>query len=393
MAENALDLKNLIQKFVELYGGTRENISVFFAPGRVNLIGEHTDYNGGFVLPCSLHYGTFLLLRKTGSQEIRFKSMNVPETGSVHMKIPVTPVKINWINYPLGIVSEFQKKGLEIEGYDFLFTGDIPNSAGLSSSASIEIVTAFALNDLAGWGMDMLELVKLSQRAENDFVGMKCGIMDMFAVGIGKKDHAIFLNCDTLGYELVPVKLGKYSLMITNTNKSRRLADSKYNERRSQCENAVSNFQSFKPIRNLSGLNLEEFNQTSHLIKDVTVRKRARHVVSENQRTIDAVKVLKNNELDKFGQLMYESHNSLKEDYEVTCGELDILVQESSEINGVLGSRMTGAGFGGCTVSMVHEDSVGEFVKTVGENYKRKTGIEATFFKAKIGDGAKRIYF
>jgi galactokinase len=391
MNNNSWNLNSLKDDFIKHYDGSKEDISVFFAPGRVNLIGEHTDYNGGFVLPCSLHYGTFLLIRTANYSKIRFRSKNLTGGEEVDCAKPVIPIGNSWVNYPLGVISEFQKSGFRIPGYDLLFAGDIPNSAGLSSSASIEMVTAFALNELGGYGLGMLDLVKLSQRAENDFVGMKCGIMDMFAVGFGKKDHAIFLNCDNLNYELVPVILGDYCLVITNTNKQRRLADSKYNERRAECELAVNDLQSFKPIKNLSELDLSEFNTVAGRIKDDIVRKRALHVISENQRVIEAVKVLKHNDVQYFGELMYDSHRSLKEDYEVSCFELDTLVEEASKIEGVAGSRMTGAGFGGCTVSIVRNEQVENFIEKTGKNYKQKTGLEASFFIAKIGDGVRKV--
>jgi galactokinase len=389
--ENNWDLKSLTDEFIGHYGGSKESISVFFAPGRVNLIGEHTDYNGGYVFPCSLHFGTYLLLRKIHYSTITFKSKNAPMTAQVCSAKPITPVGNTWINYPLGVMNEFQKRGFNISGYNLLFAGNIPNSAGLSSSASIEMVTALALNTLEKYGLNTIELVRLCQRAENEFVGMKCGIMDQFAVGMGKKEHAIFLNCFTLEYDLVPVKLGDFSLIITNTNKQRRLADSKYNERRAQCERAVSDLQPYKEIRNLSELSPYDLQQASHLIGSSTVRKRVKHVVTENQRVLSAVDVLRKNDLVQFGRLMFESHQSLKEDYEVSCFELDTLVEEAAKIPGVAGCRMTGAGFGGCTVSLVKTGLADRFISTVGEIYKIKTGLDATFFKAEIGNGARQI--
>jgi len=389
--ENNWDIKSLTEDFINHYGGSKDDISVFFAPGRVNLIGEHTDYNGGFVFPCSLHFGTYLLLSKAHYSKMTLKSKNIAMTAQVCPAKTITPVGNTWINYPLGVVSEFQRKGLTVSGYNMLFAGNIPNSAGLSSSASIEMVTAFALNSLENFGLDNLELVKLCQRAENDFVGMKCGIMDQFAVAMGKKDHAIFLNCDTLAYELVPVVLSDYSLVITNTNKQRRLADSKYNERRAECEKAVSDLQPYKNIRNLSEMNPYEFSQAAYKIEDSTVRKRAMHVIMENHRVLKAVDVLKKNDLIKFGELMYASHRSLRVGYEVSCFELDTLVDEASKTDGVAGSRMTGAGFGGCTVSLVKTGRVENFVSEVGKNYKLKTGLDASFFTVQVGDGVRKI--
>ncbi len=391
MIENNWNIESLTAEFLNLHGGKKEDIKVYFAPGRVNLIGEHTDYNGGFVFPCSLHYGTYLLVKIIYDPVLKLKSMNFPMTAEVCIDKPLTAIGKNWVNYPLGVIREFQKKGLRLPGLAMLFAGNITNAAGLSSSASIEMVTAFALNDLGGYKFEMIDLIKLSQRAENDFVGMNCGIMDQFAVGMGKKDHAIFLNCDTLEHQLVPLILGDYKLIITNTNKRRELAGSKYNERRMECENAISDLKPFRSLRNLSELSLNEFNQLSENITDEIIRKRAKHVVTENNRVLEAIECLKNNDLVRFGILMNESHASLKDDYEVSCFELDTLVNEAFKIKGVLGSRMTGAGFGGCTVSLVHKDQIENFIKTVGENYQKITQLQPDFFVAEIGNGVRSL--
>jgi galactokinase len=391
MIEKELDLQNLTDEFVKLYGGTREDISIYFAPGRVNLIGEHTDYNGGYVFPCSLHFGTYLLVRIIDDSVVKLKSMNLPVVAEICLKKPIAPIGKTWVNYPLGVMREFQDKGFRLQGMEMLFAGNIPNAAGLSSSASIEMVTAFAMNDLEKNNLEVIELVKLSQHAENEFVGMNCGIMDQFAVGFGKKDHAIFLHCDTLDFELVPLILGDYRLVITNTNKRRELAGSKYNERRSECESSVSQINPFKSIRNLSELSLEEFNTFQTYIKEDIIRRRAHHVISENNRVLESVRFLKENDLVRFGKLMYESHYSLKDDYEVSCFELDTLVELASREPGVLGSRMTGAGFGGCTVSLVHHEMTDDFIKNVGINYLQVTGLEASFFVAEIGDGVRKV--
>jgi galactokinase len=391
MAQNNWDIKSLTDEFINLHGGTKDDIKIYFAPGRVNLIGEHTDYNGGYVFPCSLHYGTYLLVRIIYDAVIKLKSMNMPIIAEVCVDKEITPIGQTWVNYPLGVIREFQMRKFRLPGMAMLFAGNIPNAAGLSSSASIEMVTAFALNDLGGYKLDTIDLIKLSQHAENEFVGMNCGIMDQFAVGMGKKDFAIFLNCDTLDFKHVPLKLGDYKLVITNTNKRRELAGSKYNERRMECERAVSDLNSVKSLRNLSELSLTEFNKLKENIKNDIDRKRARHVISENNRVLKAMECLPVNDLKTFGQLMVESHISLKEDYEVSCFELDTLVEEALKVKGVLGSRMTGAGFGGCTVSLVHEDSTDTFIRTVGENYKRITGLEASFFIAEVGDGARKL--
>ncbi|HOS73040.1 MAG TPA: galactokinase, partial [Bacteroidales bacterium] len=306
-----MNKRHFSEKFYEKYGNRNDRPVLFFSPGRVNLIGEHTDYNGGFVLPCALNYGTYLLLRKTGSKLLRLSTLNFNEDEELAVDGLFIKKAKSWINYPLGVMNEFIKKGIDISGLDLLYYGDVPNAAGLSSSASIEMVTAVALNELFSAGLSTLEMVKMCQKAENEFVGMNCGIMDQFAVGFGKKDHAIFLNCDTLDYENVPVILEECSLIITNTNKKRGLTDSKYNERRSECEKAVELLQSYKAVRNLSELNVTDLPHLPEYIHDPVVLKRAKHVISENDRVLEAVKVLKGNNLARFGELMNLSHDSL----------------------------------------------------------------------------------
>jgi len=384
-----MNIPDLKQKFNQLFGEKGEKIHTYYAPGRVNIIGEHTDYNGGYVLPCSINYGTYLLARKINDPLIKFKSINFPMTAQVCMKREFSAVGKTWVNYPLGVFNEFQKKGFDIHGLELLYAGDIPNGAGLSSSASIEMVTAFAINDFMGIELDVLELIKLSQRAENEFVRMQCGIMDQFAVGMGQKDKAVFLDCDTLEYDTVPLQLKDHSLIISNTNKRRELADSKYNERRSQCESAVTYLRKQKQIRNLSELSFDEFKSFQNVIPDSVVRKRAYHVISENQRVLDAVEAIKSEELEKLGQLMYASHDSLRNDYEVTCTELDILVEEAAKLNGVIGSRMTGGGFGGCTITIIKNSEIELFKSVVGEKYLKRTGLKADFYLAEIGEGVR----
>lgn len=374
-----------------MYGESENEISLYFSPGRVNLIGEHTDYNGGYVFPCALSFGTYLAVRMNGLRKIHFATTNFDHRGEVKLDEPFEKEGKSWINYPVGVLNEFRKKAKEIEGVDLLYSGDIPNGAGLSSSASIEMVTAFAMNKLFGFGFDRMELVKLSQNAENQYVGVNCGIMDQFASGMGAADHALFLNCDTLDYERIPLKLDGMKIVIANTNKRRGLADSKYNERRAQCESAVEALKAEKNIRHLSDLNLEEFNALSHLIPDETERRRARHVITENTRTLDAIEALNQNDVQSFGRLMNQSHDSLRDDYEVTGKELDILVEEARKIEGTIGSRMTGAGFGGCTVSIVKEEHVETFIREVGKGYNERTGLKADFYVAEIGDGSKQI--
>ena len=386
-----MDIKNFTEKFYEKYGNRNEQPVLFFSPGRVNLIGEHTDYNGGYVFPCALNYGTYLLIRKIKGNTLKFSTLNFNDDFETELVGQFKNTGKKWINYPLGVINEFIKKGIKLSGLEFLFYGDVPNGAGLSSSASIEMVTAVALNDLFSASVETLELVKMSQRAENEFVGMNCGIMDQFAVGFGKKDHAIFLNCDTLLFENVPIILTDCSLIITNTNKRRGLTDSKYNERRSECEKAVELLQSYKPIRNLSELNINEISILEKYIKDPVIKRRAKHVISENGRVVEAVKVLKENNIVRFGELMNQSHDSLKDDYEVTGLELDTLVYEGRKLQGVIGTRMTGAGFGGCTISIVKKADSGRFMTTLSSIYQKKTGLVPDFYQPEIGDGARRI--
>ncbi len=385
-----MNTEKLKESFLKLYGSSEEKINLYFAPGRVNLIGEHTDYNSGYVFPCSLTYGTYLMIREQKENAVDLTTMNY----SYHKKLKLPEIEKddeNWVNYPMGVMKQFQEKGFEIPGCQMLFAGDVPDGAGLSSSASIEMATAVCMNDILGSDLPMLELVKLSQKAENVFVGVNCGIMDQFAAGFGKKDHAVFINCGTLEHELVPVRLKDHLLIISNTNLKRGLTTSKYNERRSQCESAVEYLSQKDKIENLSRLNLSAFHQSEHLIKDETVKKRARHVISENQRVLEAVDALKNNDLPEFGRLMLESHESLKKDYEVTGPELDALVEEAMSVEGVVGSRMTGAGFGGCTVSIVRKNATDQFKVNVGQGYKKKTGLDPDFYIGNIGDGAMKI--
>jgi len=336
-----MDIRNFTEKFYEKYGNRNEQPVLFFSPGRVNLIGEHTDYNGGYVFPCALNYGTYLLIRKINGNILKFSTINFSDDFETELSGLFKNTGKKWINYPLGVINEFFKKGIKLSGLEFLYYGDVPNGAGLSSSASIEMVTAVALNELFRASFETLEMVKMSQKAENEFVGMNCGIMDQFAVGFGKKDQAIFLNCDSLLYENVPIILTDCSLIITNTNKRRGLTDSKYNERRGECEKAVELLQSYKPIRNLSELNINEINILEKYISDPIIRRRAKHVITENGRVVEAVKVLKENNIARFGELMNQSHDSLKDDYEVTGLELDTLVYEGRKLQGVIGSRMT----------------------------------------------------
>ncbi len=381
----------LVQKLEETWGPGKEKVHTFFSPGRVNLIGEHTDYNNGYVFPCPLQYGTYMAVRKNDNKEIRFATLNFEGKTSISVDDISKKADQKWAWYPQGVLVQMLEFGYKPEGMDLLFYGDIPSGAGLSSSASIEMATAYGINELFQLKIELVDLVKLSQRAENQFVGVNCGIMDQFAVGTGKKDHALFLNCETLEYELVPLDLKDHILIISNTNKSRGLSDSKYNQRRSECDKAVEYISKKKPIEHLSQIDLNEFNELKDAISDPTVLKRARHVVSENQRVLEAVDTLKAGELSVFGALMNQSHDSLRDDYEVTGMELDTLVEEARKVDGVLGSRMTGAGFGGCTVSLVHKDAEQDFMVNVGAGYYKVTGIRAGFYTATVGEGVRKI--
>ncbi|MFB9331008.1 galactokinase [Paenibacillus aurantiacus] len=387
------NIQELTARFIEIYGGSASDVKVFHAPGRVNLIGEHVDYNGGYVFPAALTFGTTLVIRERDDQQLGFASTNF----DLHKVLPLSPVVFDeaddWMNYPKGIISTLQQQGKTFErGFDMLFHGEIPNGAGLSSSASIEVVTAYAVQSLAGFETDTVKIALLAQKSENEFNGVQCGIMDQFAVANGRKDHAILLMCDTLEYDLVPFNSGSYKLVIGNTNKRRGLVDSAYNERRAQCEQAVEDLKTAFPNLTLLGqLSLADFNANAHLIKDETVRKRARHVVEEIDRVVRSMEVLKANDLAAFGQLMNASHDSLRDLYEVTGFELDAMVEAARQVPGVLGSRMTGAGFGGCTVSLVHEDAVARFEEEVGKRYNEATGLTADFYVCSIGNGVEQL--
>jgi galactokinase len=385
-----MTLKELKSAFVSAYSQDAE--AVYFAPGRVNLIGEHTDYNGGSVFPCALSFGAYLLLRKNGGNTIKFRSLNQPEVTELGLDQLTTPLDKTWVNYPLGVFAQFIKRGIEIkEGFDILIWGDVPNGAGLSSSAALEVVTAYALNDQLGTGFNRTVLAQIGQKAEHEFAFVNCGIMDQFASANGAKDSAIHLNCDTLEFELVPVKLQGVKILISNTHSPHKLDSGAYNQRVAECQLAVKQLNSVRAIKYLAELTEADFKEIESAITDVTAHKRARHVVGEVQRTSDAVKALKANDLVLFGQLMNASHASLRDDYEVTGPELDTMAEEAWKIDGVIGSRMTGGGFGGCTVSLVKEEAIDTFIEKVGAAYEAKIGIKPDFYIAEIGDGACKL--
>ncbi len=385
-------MKHLEQKFQEVFGSPAEKH--FFAPGRVNLIGEHTDYNGGNVFPCAIDKGTYGLVKKRNDRRFRMYSENFADLGVMEFTLDelTNDKKHDWANYPKGVIKMFLEAGQKIDsGFDILFSGNIPNGAGLSSSASIEMLTAIVLKDLFHLSIDPVEMAQLGKKTENLFIGVNSGIMDQFAVAMGKKDNAILLDCNTLKYDYVPVVLKDEVIVIANTNKRRGLADSKYNERRAECDEALAELQTKLPIKALGELSIEQFEANKDLIKSPIRQKRAKHAVYENQRTLKAQKELSAGNLAEFGKLMNQSHISLRDDYEVTGVELDTLAALAWEQPGVVGSRMTGAGFGGCTVSIVKKDKVDDFIKNVGEAYKNKIGYAADFYIASVSDGAKKL--
>ena len=386
-----MTIEQLKAKFIEKFG--EGDVSGYFSPGRVNLIGEHTDYNGGFVFPCALSFGIYCLVRKTDRKTVKFASVNMPFEAEVKVEDLNKAIGKEWVNYPIGVFAQFMKKGLTFDkGADMLFYGDVPTGAGLSSSAALEVVTGVVINDLYNFGIDRIELALMGQKAEHEFALVNCGIMDQFVSAMGKKDHAVFLNCDTLAYDLVPVVLDGVKIVISNTNSPHKLDSGKYNERVAECQAAVKAIQPFQKISALGEISWEDFLKVEDKIENETVRRRARHVVSEIQRTEDAVKALRAGNLVKFGELMNGSHDSLRDDYEVTGFELDTMVEEGRKIEGVIGTRMTGGGFGGCTVSLVKEGAIDTFIDQVGKNYEDKTGLKPLFYVAEIGDGGKKLF-
>ena len=367
---------------------------VYFAPGRVNLIGEHTDYNGGHVFPCALTIGTYAAARKRSDRKLRFYSVNFPQNGVIETSLDdlVPDDAYGWTNYPKGVIYTFIKDGYLInEGLDMAVYGNIPNGSGLSSSASLEVLTGFILRDMYGFEISNQILAIIGQDSENNYNGMNCGIMDQFAVAMGKKDCAIFLDTSDLSYEYVPICMEGAKIVISNTNKKHELTSSAYNTRRCECEQALEELQRVTDIEHLCDLTDEQFEKYKDAIKDPIRQKRAKHAVYENQRTIEAVRVLKEGNLKPFGELMNEAHVSVSKDYEVSCEELDTLAEEAWNVDGCIGSRMTGGGFGGCTVSIVRDEAVDTFVKQVGEAYKKKIGYEASFYVVSIGDGPRVV--
>ena len=393
--ENQEKILNIMKdNFKDCYGDVKET-RTYFSGGRINLIGEHVDYSGGHVFPCALDLGTFALVADRTDEKTRIFSMNMADKGIIEFQMSGNKydrVK-DWANYPIGVVDVFEKAGYKAaHGFDIVLYGTLPNGAGLSSSASIEVLMAVILNDAFNFGIDMVEMVKMSQKAENEFVGVNCGIMDQFAVGMGKKNCAILLDCNTLKYSYAPLVLEGYSIVITNTNKKHTLSSSAYNQRRKQCENALKQLQTVKPeLKALCELTKEDFDKISDVIEDPLEKLRARHAVYENQRTLEAVEKLKQGDLIGFGKLLNDSHVSLRDDYDVTGEELDTLAELAWKQEGVLGSRMTGAGFGGCTISIVKNEAIEDFKKDVLSGYVKRIGYEPSFYVANIADGTHRI--
>ncbi|MFK9092174.1 galactokinase [Bacillus salipaludis] len=387
-----MNMSTLQTAFQDLFHALPEK--AFFAPGRINLIGEHTDYNGGHVFPCAITYGTYAVARKRKDRKVRLYSVNFPDKGIIEFNLNQLDYEKqhNWANYPKGMIRYIVDAGNEVPtGFECVIQGNIPNGAGLSSSASIELLTGVLLNGLFELAIPRIDLIKLGKKVENEFIGVNSGIMDQFAVGMGKKDVGILLDCQTLKYEYAPIQLENHKIIIMNTNKRRELADSKYNERRSECEEALSQLQQKLPIEALGQLSEVEFDENQHIITSETVRKRAKHAVYENVRTMKALGELKAGNLEAFGQSMNQSHISLRDDYEVTGVELDRLVEAAWRQPGVIGARMTGAGFGGCAIAIVENEAVENFIANVGTAYLDEIGYVADFYVASIGDGAKEI--
>ena len=385
--------EKVLKKFEKLYGAT-EGAGVYFAPGRVNMIGEHTDYNGGHVFPCALTIGTYAAVKKRADRKLRFYSMNFEKMGVVESSLDdLKPSDAaGWTNYPKGVIWAFAERGMKMDcGLDIVLYGDIPGGSGLSSSASLEVLTGFYLRDLFGFDVTNVDLALIGQYSENNFNGMNCGIMDQFASAMGKKDNAIFLDTSDLSYQYAPLVLEGAKIIVTNSNVKHSLVNSGYNTRIKESEQALADLQKVIKIETLGDLTEEEFEANTSAIADAVCAKRAKHAVYENRRTIRAVEALKNNDLKAFGELMNASHVSLRDDYEVSCDEIDVLVEEAWKVDGVIGSRITGGGFGGCTVSIVKDEAVEAFKEKVGAAYMERVGKKADFYVVEIGDGPSKL--
>ena len=383
----------LTELFRKIYG-SRDGVSVYFAPGRVNLIGEHTDYNGGHVFPCALTIGTYAAVKVRDDRKIRMYSDNFPQKGMCEIEVGDYGYveKPDWCNYPVGVIWALYKKGYVLDrGIDIVYYGDIPSGSGLSSSASIEVLTAYFLNEIFGFGIELTDIALLCQYSENKFNGSNCGIMDQFASAKGKAGNAIFLDTATLEYEYAPVKLDGQSLLIINSNKKHSIVNSHYNDRRREAETALSQLQKETDIKSLGELSESEFEEHKHCIENELLVKRSLHAVYENQRTIKAKMALQKNDIKLFGELMAESHVSLRDDYEVSCRELDVIVEEALKLDGVWGIRMTGGGFGGCCVGIFDTDKIDNIKDKIDVVYKERCGIKADFYDVSIGDGPHKL--
>lgn len=389
---SGFNVERLLQIFHQKFGSNDNTIQQFFAPGRVNLVGDHTDYTGGFAFPCGIDSGTLLLIRRTNNNQFRLASTNFDLSVQLSKDQISNDKKDNWVNYPLGVVDQFVKRGFDINGIDCLFSGNVPNGAGLSSSASIEVVTAFAINHIFQCQLTLMDLVKMAQAAENDFVGMQCGILDQFAVAMAKDNHAMFLNCKTLEYRQVPLALNDYTIILANTNQRRELNESAYNERVAECERALQLLTPRLPIKALGELNEQDLaSHKKAFANDNIAYKRAKHVVSENARVCAAVQALEHGRMDEFGQIMHASHDSLRDLYQVSSEPLDHLVNAARAQSGVAGSRLTGAGFGGCTVNLIAKNTSEQFIREVGQTYQEFTGLKADFYAISPSAGVRQV--
>ena len=384
-----MDVNAMIVEFSSRFGKEPEHI--FFCPGRINLIGEHIDYNGGKVMPCAISLGTYLAIAKNKDRLLRFQSLDFSEKVELRLQESYSKTGKAWFNYPLGVINELVQEGNTISGIDMLFYGNLPIGAGLSSSASIEVVTCFAISQMFGLKISNKEIALLGKKVENEFIGVNSGIMDQFAVVMGKKNKAILLDCDTLDYEYLPFETGDYSLAIINSNKQRTLADSKYNERFAECGKALKALKKELNVTHLCDIDLKTFEDHRHLINDPVLDKRALHVISENFRVGEARSALKTNDLVSFGKEMYASHQSLKDWYEVSGKELDTIVEFCKTYDDCIGARMTGAGFGGCAIALVKKDKFEDFSTNLTEYYDRKIGYKCDVFASDIGDGVGEL--
>ncbi len=385
-----MNFSELLMLFSEQFGPGKQPVRTFFAPGRVNLLGEHTDYNGGLVFPCAINFGTALLIRKRRDRLVKLSSRNFGLVAFLSSHELMEKYGDHWINYPLGVIDQFRKRGVTIEGFEFMYSGDIPNGAGLSSSASLEVVTAFALNELLQLNIEKDELVRLSQAAENDFVGVNCGIMDQYASAMGEKGHAMKLDCVTLDCEQVPMELDSHSFVIVNSNQRRELTESGYNERFAESQKALTILRSRFGVNALAAVTQAQLESARDVLGELLFR-RAKHVISENQRVIDAAIYLKQKDFSRFGKLMNESHDSMRDDYEISTDIINTLVEIAQSQAGVLGARITGAGFGGCIVALLEKDKVEEFTQSVSRQYQDATGLSADIYPVNLEDGVREI--